>query len=77
MHVGVCVCAAVRVTWQGYISQRAAGPDVWLPLTVRSRRGWSGEGPTPRPPFPRTKARSQLIDVNSVAFVPKAQRHAE
>lgn len=77
MHVSVCVRAVVRVTWQGYISQRAAGPDVWLPLTVHSRRGWSGEGPTPSPPFPRTKAKAQLIDVNSVAFVPKAQRHAE
>ena len=78
-----CVCvwvwvrAAVHVTWQGYISQRAAGPDVWLPLTVHSRRCWSGAGPTPSPPFPRTKARAQLKDVNSVAFVPKAQRHAE
>lgn len=77
MRVSMRVRAAVRVTWQGYISQRAAGPDVWLPLTVHSRRGWSGEGPTPSPPFPRTKARAQLIDVNSVAFVPKAQRHAE
>lgn len=77
MLVSVCVRAVVRVTWQGYISQRAAGPDVWLPLTVHSRRGWSGEGPTPSPPFPRTKAKAQLIDVNSVAFVPKAQRHAE
>jgi len=77
MHVRVCVHASVRVTWQGYISQRAAGPDVRLPLTVHSRRGWSGEGPAPSPPFPGTKARAQLIDVNSVAFVPKAQRHAE
>lgn len=67
----------VHVTWQGYISQRAAGPDVWLPLTVHSRRGWSGAGPTSSPPFPRTKARVQLKDVNSVAFVAKAQRHAE
>lgn len=78
-----CVCmwawvrVAVHVTWQGYISQRAAGPDVWLPLTVHSRRDWSGAGPTPSPPFPRTKARAQLKDVNSVAFVAKAQRHAE
>lgn len=50
----VCVCvrarAGVRVTWQGHISQRAAGPDVWLPLTARSRRGWSGEGPAPSGP---------------------------
>lgn len=75
--VWVCVCAVVHVTWQGYISQKAAGTDVWLPLTVHSRRGWSGAGPTPSPPFPRTKARAQLKDVNSVAFVPKAQRHAE
>lgn len=50
--VWVCVRGAVRVTWQGYISQRAAGPDVWLPLTVHSRRGWLFAGPTPSPPFP-------------------------
>lgn len=77
MLVSVCVRDAVHVTWQGHISQRAARPDVWLPLTVHSRRGWSREGPTPSPPVPETKARAQLIDVNSVAFVPKAQRHAE
>lgn len=72
MHVNVFAHAFVRVTWQGYTSQRAAGPDVSLPLTVHSRRGWSGEGPTPGPSFPRTKAWPDLIDVNSVAFVPKA-----
>lgn len=71
------MCVPVHVTRQGYISQRAAGPDIWLPLTVHSRRGWSGAGPTSSPPFPRTKARVQLKDVNSVAFVAKAQRHAE
>lgn len=60
-----CVCvrarAGVRVTWQGHISQRAAGPDVWPPLTARSRRGWSGEGPAPsapHPPDPLTPLRS-------------------
>lgn len=77
-----CVCVrvcALPCVWhgRGYTSQRAVGPDVWLPLTVHSRGCWSGEGPAPSLPFPGTKARAQLIDVNSVAFVPKAQRHAE
>lgn len=65
----VCVCvharAGVRVTWQEHISQRAAGPDVWLPLTARSRRGWSGEGPAPsapppHPSVPRDKSQGPL-----------------
>lgn len=78
----VCVWACVRALlcmWHGRGTsvKGPLGPDVWLPLTVRSRRGWSGAGPTPSPPFPRTKAIAQLKDVNSAAFVPKAQRHAE
>lgn len=78
----VYACECVRALWcmwhgKGYISQRAPGPDVWLPLTGHSRRGWSAAGPTTSPPFPRTKAMAQLKDVNSVAFVLKAQRHAE
>lgn len=55
-HVSVFACAAVHVTWRGDSSQRAAGTDVWLPLTVHSRRDWSAEGPTPGAPFPRDKS---------------------
>lgn len=74
MRAGVCV------TWQGsHPSKRAAGPDVWPPLTVRSRRGWSAEGPCSQAPptRPGLLSRAGVIDVNSAAFVPKAQRHAE
>lgn len=80
MRVSVCACVrALLCMWHGRGTsvKGPLGPDVWLPLTVRSRRGWSGAGPTPSPPFPRTKAIAQLKDVNSAAFVPKAQRHAE
>lgn len=55
-HMSVFACAAVHVTWQGDSSQRAAGTDVWLPLTAHSRGSWSAEGPTPGPPFPRDKS---------------------
>lgn len=55
-YVSLFACAAMHVMWRGDSSQRAAGADVWLPLTVRSRRGWSAEGPTLGPPFPRDKS---------------------
>lgn len=55
-HVSVFACAAVHVTLRGDSSQSAAGTDVWLPLTVHSRRGWSAIGPTPGPSFPRDKS---------------------
>lgn len=55
-HVSVFARAAVHVTWQGDSIQRAAGTDVWLPLTAHPRRGWSAEGPTPGPPFPPDKS---------------------
>lgn len=56
----VCAHSAVRVTWLGHISQRAAGPDIWLPLTVHSRRGWSVAGPTPASSVPQDKSRGPV-----------------
>lgn len=55
-HVSVCACADQR----GDGSQRAAGTDVWLPLTVHSGRGWSAEGAAPGPPLPRHKGKRRF-----------------
>lgn len=78
MYACECVCA-LSCVWHGRGTSVKGPPGQTFGCPWQCTPGGAGlvQGPLPSPPFPRTKARAQLKDVNSVAFVPKAQRHAE